>query len=77
MRYRILGPLEVLDDGGRPFPLGGRRERVLLATLLLEANRVVSSGRLIEAVWGGDPPETAANALQVHVSKLRKTLAAS
>ncbi len=57
--------------------LGGRRERVLLATLLLEANRVVSSGRLIEAVWGGDPPETAANALQGHVSKLRKTLVTS
>ena len=49
MRYRILGPLEVLDDVGRPIPLGGRRS-VLLATLLLEANRVVSSDRLIEAV---------------------------
>lgn len=77
MRYRILGPLEVLDDDGRPVALGGRRERTLLAALLLEANRVVSSHRLIDAVWGDDPPETAANALQVHISKLRKVLAAS
>jgi DNA-binding SARP family transcriptional activator len=76
MQYRILGPIEVLDDEGRPVPLGGQREKVLLATLLLEANRVVSADRLIEAVWGDDPPATAANALQVHVSKLRKRLAA-
>ena len=74
MRYRILGPLEVLDDDGRSVPLGGRRERALLAALLLEANRVVSSHRLIDAVWGDNPPETAANALQVHISKLRKAL---
>jgi DNA-binding SARP family transcriptional activator len=77
MRYRILGPLEVLDAEGRSVPLGGRRERVLLAALLLEANRVVSCDRLIDAVWGESPPKTAANALQVHISKLRKTLAAS
>ena len=77
MRYRILGPLEVLDDEGRSVALGGGRERVLLATLLLEANRVVSSDRLIDAVWGEHPPETAANALQVNVSKLRKRLAPS
>jgi DNA-binding SARP family transcriptional activator len=77
MRYRILGPLEVLDDERRSVALGGGRERVLLATLLLEANRVVSSDRLIDAVWGEHPPETAANALQVNVSKLRKRLAPS
>jgi predicted ATPase/class 3 adenylate cyclase len=69
--------LEVLDDEGRPVALGGSRERVLLATLLLEANRVVSSDRLIDAVWGEHPPGTAANALQVNVSKLRKRLAPS
>jgi predicted ATPase/class 3 adenylate cyclase/DNA-binding SARP family transcriptional activator len=77
MRYRILGPLEVLDNEGRTVALGGPRERVLLATLLLEANRVVSSDRLIDAIWGESPPETAANALQVNVSKLRKRLAPS
>jgi len=75
MRYRILGPLEVLDDGEQPVHLGGQRERVLLAALLLQPNRVVSSDRLIGAVWGELPPDTAANALQVHISKLRKALA--
>ena len=75
MRYRILGPLELMDDAGRPVPLGGSRERVLLATLLLGANRVVSRDRLIDALWGDRPPGSAANALQVHVSKLRRTLA--
>ncbi len=74
MRYRILGPLEVTDDEGRTVALAGRSERVLLACLLLEANRVVSSDRLIDALWGERPPETAANAVQVHVSKLRRKL---
>ena len=74
MHYRILGPLEVLDNQGQPIPLGGQREQVLLAALALEANRVVSANRLIEALWGEDPPATAANALQVHVSRLRKKL---
>ena len=76
MRYRILGPLEVLHDDGTPVALGGGRERMVLGALLLDANRVVSRDRLIEAVWGARPPETAANTLQVHVSKLRKALAA-
>ena len=77
MRYRVLGPLELLDVDGDPVPLGGRTEQVLLATLLLSANRVVSRDRLIDALWGDRPPDTAANVLQVHVSKLRRTLAAS
>ncbi|HLK45795.1 MAG TPA: BTAD domain-containing putative transcriptional regulator, partial [Acidimicrobiales bacterium] len=74
MRYRILGPLEVLRDDGTPVALGGGRERTVLCALLLDANRVVSRDRLIEAVWGSRAPETAANTLQVHVSKLRKAL---
>ena len=74
MRYRILGPLEVTDHEGKALILGGRSERVLLACLLLDANRVVSSDRLIDALWGEEPPETAANAVQVHVSKLRRKL---
>ena len=74
MRFRILGPLELLDDEGNLVAIGGRQERVLLATLLLEANRVVSADRLIEALWGDRPPPTAANALQGHVSRLRKVL---
>jgi DNA-binding SARP family transcriptional activator len=73
MDFRILGPLEVLAEG-RPLELGGQKQRALLALLLLEANRVVSSERLIEALWEEEPPETAAKALQVYVSQLRKLL---
>jgi predicted ATPase/DNA-binding SARP family transcriptional activator/class 3 adenylate cyclase len=74
MRYRLLGPLEVIGDDGQAVALAGGRERVLLATLVLGANQTVSTGRLVDALWGEDPPATAANALQVHVSKLRKKL---
>jgi class 3 adenylate cyclase len=73
MDFRILGPLEVLSDG-QPLDLGGQKQRALLALLLLEANRVVSSGRLIDALWEEEPPETAQKALQVYVSQLRKLL---
>ncbi len=75
MRYRLLGPLEVIGDDGSSVTLAGGRERVLLATLVLGANQVVSTDRLVDALWGEEPPATAANALQVHVSKLRKKLA--
>ena len=73
MDYRILGPLEVLAPDG-PVPLGGAKQRALLAILLLRANEVVSTDRLIDALWGEEPPETAPKALQVHVSQLRKAL---
>ncbi len=62
--------------GGRS-PSADVLERVLLAVLLLEANRVVSCDRLVDAVWGDHPPETATNSLQVRISKLRRTLGAS
>ena len=75
MEYRILGPLEVARDG-RVLRLGGTRERALLAILLLHANRTVSTDKLIEGLWGSAPPPTVAKALQVHVSRLRKTLGA-
>ena len=71
MEFRILGPLEVLSDG-QALDLGGAKQRALLAVLLLEANCVVSTDRLIDALWEDEPPETAAKALQVHVSGLRK-----
>jgi eukaryotic-like serine/threonine-protein kinase len=73
MDFRILGPLEVLE-GDRPIALGGTRRKALLAALLLRANQVVSSERLIDELWGEDLPERAANALQVHISGLRKAL---
>ncbi|HXW78798.1 MAG TPA: helix-turn-helix domain-containing protein, partial [Acidimicrobiales bacterium] len=77
MRYCLLGPLEVLGDDGSPLVLTGQRERVLLAVLVLNANRAVSPARLVDALWGEEPPATATNALQVQVSKLRKKLAAA
>ncbi|HXF73739.1 MAG TPA: AfsR/SARP family transcriptional regulator [Actinomycetota bacterium] len=75
MEYRILGPLEVTHDG-RPVALGGAKQRALLAVLLLEAGRVVSPERLVDALWGDSPPEDARHAVQVYVSQLRKALAA-
>jgi class 3 adenylate cyclase/DNA-binding SARP family transcriptional activator len=74
MDFRILGPLEVLDESGRSLPLGGAKQRALLAVLLINANEVVSADRLIDSIWGEGPPPTAANALQVYVSQLRKVL---
>src|SRR5919109_2740961 len=73
MEFRILGPLQVLDEG-RELPLGGAKQRALLALLLLDPNRVVSRDRLIDELWHTDPPDTAPTALQVYVSQLRKVL---
>jgi DNA-binding SARP family transcriptional activator len=73
MEFCILGPLEVLDDG-RPIALGGRRQRALLALLVIHANETLAIERLIDELWGERPPATAAKTLQVHISRLRKTL---
>src|SRR6186713_2270928 len=73
MEFRILGPLEVLEED-RPVALGGSKQRALLASLLLRANEVVSRDRLIDELWGASPPATAPTALQVYVSQLRKAL---
>jgi DNA-binding SARP family transcriptional activator len=75
MEYRVLGPIEALD-GERRLPLGGPKQRAVLAVLLFGANRVVPRADLVEAVWPEGPPPTAATALQVYVSRLRKTLPA-
>ena len=73
MEFRILGPLEVWE-ADRRLALGGPKHRGLLAILLLEANRVVSTDRLIELLWGDETPDTVSNTLQVCVSQLRKVL---
>src|SRR5262245_58814199 len=73
MDYRILGRLEVADDG-REIEIGGPKQRALLAVLLLHANEVVSPDVLIDELWGESPPPTAGKALHVHVSRLRKAL---
>jgi DNA-binding SARP family transcriptional activator len=75
MDYGILGPLEVRQDGNS-LVCRGTKQRLLLAALLLRPNEVVSSDQLIDALWGEHPPSTAQKALQVHVSQLRRVLAA-
>jgi DNA-binding SARP family transcriptional activator len=73
MDFRLFGPLEVFQDG-KLLPLGGAKQRSLLAVLLLHANQVVSADRLIDELWGEEPPATAAKTIQVYVSRLRKEL---
>ena len=70
---RLLGPVQVVR-GGREVGLGGPRQRVVLALLLLEAGRVVPAGRLVEEVWRGCPPPTATKTLRSYVSRLRALL---
>jgi DNA-binding SARP family transcriptional activator len=74
VEFRILGPLEVVD-GDRPLTLKGSRLRALLVLLLTSANELVSADRLIDELWGARTPRAATNALQYHVSQLRKALA--
>ena len=75
LEFRILGPLEVLGDSGS-LPLGGQKQRAVLALLLLGEGRVVSTDRLLDALWGEQPPRTAATSLQNLISSLRKLLGA-
>jgi DNA-binding SARP family transcriptional activator len=58
LEFRILGPLEVLD-GDRRIVLAGPKQRLLLAVLLLNSNRVVATDLLMDAIWGEDPPASA------------------
>jgi DNA-binding SARP family transcriptional activator len=74
MKLLILGPLELLDDDGRPVQLNGTKLRALTAILGLEAGRVVSTDRLLDGIYGDRRPQRAANSLQLLVSKLRHSL---
>src|SRR6266496_5134770 len=71
--FSLLGPLAASCDG-EPVALGGQKRRALLAVLLLEPRQVVSRDRLIDALWGEEPPDTARNTIQVYISQLRKLL---
>ena len=72
MEFRLLGPLEVCRDGER-LVLGGPKQRAVLAILVLHANEVVPRGRLLADVWGERTPGSE-HSLDVHISRLRKTL---
>jgi predicted ATPase/class 3 adenylate cyclase/DNA-binding winged helix-turn-helix (wHTH) protein len=74
VEFRVLGPLEILDDSGGVVHLRAAKERALLLSLLLHANEVVSSGSLIDDIWGEQRPESAANVIQTYVSHLRRLL---
>ncbi len=73
VEYRLLGPLEA-DVDGRQARLGGPKQRAVLALLLCQPNTVVPASRLIDGLWGDDPPGSAANLVQGYVSGLRKAL---
>ena len=73
MLFRVLGALEVSVDG-RQILLGGPKQRMVLASLLLHPNRVVSAEELIDQVWAEDPPHTARKTLQGYVTHLRRAL---
>ncbi|HEU5363177.1 MAG TPA: AfsR/SARP family transcriptional regulator, partial [Gaiellaceae bacterium] len=73
MEFRLLGALEVVD-GGRRVALGGARQRALLTLLLLHRNEVLTSERIVDELWSGDPPRTAQHVVRVYVSQLRKAL---
>src|SRR6266511_4361728 len=73
MQFRILGPLEVADGDG-PRPLGGPKQRTVLAHLVLRANQAMDSERLIGEVWGDEPPPAARSTLRGYLSHLRKAL---
>ncbi len=72
-RFRILGPVEMLD-GGETVRLRSRRQRLMLTILLLDANRAVPADRLIEELWGDQLPDDPAGALRTQVSRLRRAL---
>lgn len=73
MDYRILGPLEAVN-GERSLPLGGARQRSVLALLLLHGNEALTRDVIVDELWGESPPQTAAKVLQNCISALRKEL---
>src|SRR6478735_7855941 len=74
MRFRVLGPLEVTDPEGTALDLSSPKLRALLTLLLLDAGRVVPLDRIIDQLWGDEPPASATGTLQSYVSNLRRLL---
>ena len=73
MEYRVLGPLEVVDNGRR-LNLGGAKQQAVLASLLVHADQTVALEQLVDELWDEAPPETAPKTIRVYVSRLRKLL---
>ncbi len=74
MRVRVLGPIDIVDDLGQVVSLSARKERVLLATLVCRANRIVDVDLLVDVLWPEHPPRTARKTLQTYVLHLRRHL---
>lgn len=74
VRFGLLGPV-VLWSAGKPVVAGPPRQRLVLASLLLDAGRLVTSEQLVDRVWGQVPPATARRSLHSHIARIRKTLA--
>ena len=74
IEFRVLGSLEVVDQDGRLLALGAPQQRALLAVLVLHRGEAVSSDRLIDEIWGEQPPASANKLVQGYVSSLRKVL---
>jgi DNA-binding SARP family transcriptional activator/tetratricopeptide (TPR) repeat protein len=73
VEFRLLGPLEAVENG-QSMHLGGRQQRTVLVVMLLRRNEVVPTDQLIDAIWGARPPPTASVMVQLYVSRLRKLL---
>jgi len=73
LAFRVLGPLEV-TYGAVAVPIAGSRQRALLAYLLLHANRVVATDRLIDELFGDEAPDGALNSVHAGISRLRRQL---
>ena len=77
MQFRLLGPLEVVDDKGRSLPLNGNKQRATLGFLLLYGNSVIATSRILKALWSTDMPATGRKMLQNAVSGLRGMFSAN
>jgi serine/threonine protein kinase/ABC-type oligopeptide transport system substrate-binding subunit len=73
VRFLVLGPVEASGEDG-PLPLGGRKQRLVLAHLIVRANQVVPTDVLIDEVWDEEPPDSARSTLQGYVSHLRRAI---
>lgn len=73
MEILVLGPVEILHDGGR-VRLARRQQRLLLGILALQANQVVGTAQLVDLMWGGGPPRQARAVIQTRMSELRTAL---
>ncbi len=74
MQFLVLGPVEATTAGGDSLPVGGPKQRLVLALLVTAAGRVVPADRLVTALWAGDAPADPRRSLQVYISNLRRTL---